>query len=139
MADILHRVGIKASRAKVYEALSSQKGLAGWWPRHTKATPEAGAVNEFRFGELGFNHMKITELTPGTRVRWICVDGAQEWIGTDVSFDLKQQNGLTILLFAQRGWKDPVEFMHYCSTKWARYLLSLKALCETGAGTPYPG
>jgi hypothetical protein len=29
--------------------------------------------------------------------------------------------------------------MHYCSTKWATHLLSLKSLCETGTGTPYPG
>jgi hypothetical protein len=42
------------------------------------------------------------------------------------------------VLFAQRGWKEQVEFMHYCSTKWAAYLLSLKALCETGKGMPYP-
>jgi uncharacterized protein YndB with AHSA1/START domain len=138
MADILHRVGIKAPAATVYEALSSQKGLAGWWTRNTKATPEVGAVNEFRFGELGFSHMKITELTPGTRVSWSCVDGAKEWIGTEPTFELKQQDGVTVVLFAQGGWREPVEFMHYCSTKWATYLLGLKALCERGVGTPYP-
>ena len=48
------------------------------------------------------------------------------------------ENGITVVLFAQRGWKEPVEFMHFCSTKWATYLLSLKSLCETGTGTPYP-
>jgi hypothetical protein len=30
-----------------------------------------------------------------------------------------------------------VEFIHNCNTKWATYLLSLKALRETGRGTPY--
>jgi hypothetical protein len=28
--------------------------------------------------------------------------------------------------------------MHHCSTKWAVFLLSLKALLETGAGSPFP-
>jgi hypothetical protein len=28
--------------------------------------------------------------------------------------------------------------MHYCSTKWAVFLLSLKTLCEKGVGQPYP-
>jgi hypothetical protein len=28
--------------------------------------------------------------------------------------------------------------MHYCSTKWAAYLLGLKNLCEGGKGRPYP-
>jgi hypothetical protein len=82
--------------------------------------------------------MKVIELIPGKRVRWQCVDGAQEWIGTELTFDLKQEAGSTVVLFAQRGWKEQVEFMHYCSTKWATYLLSLKSLCEIGKGTPYP-
>jgi hypothetical protein len=29
--------------------------------------------------------------------------------------------------------------MHHCSTKWAVFLMSLKALVETGNGTPAPG
>ncbi len=28
--------------------------------------------------------------------------------------------------------------MHYCSTKWAVFLLSLKSLLETGKGCPAP-
>ena len=81
--------------------------------------------------------MKVLELQPGKRVRWQSVGGAKEWIGTELSFELSEKDG-TVLLFAQRGWKEQVEFMHYCSTKWATYLLGLKSLCEGGNGTPYP-
>ena len=63
--------------------------------------------------------MKVMELVPGSHVRWQCVDGAPEWIGTELTFDLKQEDGSTIVLFAQRGWKEQAEFMHYCSAKWA--------------------
>jgi uncharacterized protein YndB with AHSA1/START domain len=31
MANIVHRVGIKASSEAVYAALTTQDGLAGWW------------------------------------------------------------------------------------------------------------
>jgi hypothetical protein len=55
-----------------------------------------------------------------------------------VSFDLNEADGESKILFAQRGWREEVEFMHYCSTKWAVYLVGLKALLETGCGTPYP-
>ena len=82
--------------------------------------------------------MKVIELISGKRVKWQCVDGAQEWIGTELTFDLKQEAGSTVVLFAQRGCKEQAEFMHYCSPKWAMYLLSLKSLCEIGKGTPYP-
>jgi uncharacterized protein YndB with AHSA1/START domain len=138
MPDILHRVGINSPPEQVYHALSDEKGLAGWWTTNTKASATVDAIDRFRFGDRGFNDMRVAELVPGKRVKWHCVDGAAEWIGTELTFDLKPDNGLTIVLFAQRGWKEPVEFMHYCSTKWATYLLSLKSLCETGKGAPYP-
>ena len=138
MPDILHRVGIQAPAAKVYRALTEQEGLAGWWTRNVKAPAGVGSVIQFRFDDRGFNDMKVLELQPNRLVRWQCVDGAKEWIGTEFTFDLKKNNGTTALLFAQRGWKEQVEFMHYCSTKWATYLLGLKSLCEGGKGTPYP-
>jgi uncharacterized protein YndB with AHSA1/START domain len=31
MANIIHRIGIKASPDKVYRALATIEGLAGWW------------------------------------------------------------------------------------------------------------
>jgi hypothetical protein len=36
------------------------------------------------------------------------------------------------------SWKEPVEFMHHCSTKWGVFLLSLKSLLETGKGAAWP-
>ena len=45
---------------------------------------------------------------------------------------------MTILVFGHRNWKEPVEFMAHCSMKWAVFLLSLKALVETGKGKPAP-
>jgi len=53
-------------------------------------------------------------------------------------FDLRQDGDYTTVLFAHRGWREPAEFMHHCSTKWAGFLLSLKALVETGTGAPAP-
>ena len=40
--------------------------------------------------------------------------------------------------FTHQGWAEPVEFLSHCSTKWAVFLLSLKALIETGTGSPAP-
>ena len=44
----------------------------------------------------------------------------------------------TSVLFKHEGWKEPVEFMHHCSTKWGSFLMSLKSLVETGEGAPAP-
>ena len=137
MPDILHRVGIKSSMDDTYKALTTLEGLSGWWTNDTQGESKAGGVLRFRFGAGGFD-MKVLELRPATSVLWQVVDGPEEWIGTKVSWELKQQDGYTIILFKHQGWREPVEFMHHCSTKWAVFLMSLKSLLETGKGSPDP-
>jgi uncharacterized protein YndB with AHSA1/START domain len=140
--DILHRVGIKAPADRVYHALTTREGLAGWWTEDVKAENKIGGALHFAFTaegvELGFFDMKVVELDPGRRVQWQVVDGPPEWLGSRIGFDLKQEGDYCIVMFKHQGWKDAVEFMHHCSTKWATYLMSLKALVETGTGRPNP-
>jgi uncharacterized protein YndB with AHSA1/START domain len=135
--DILHRVGIQAAPGNVYAALTTLKGLSDWWTRDTKGETGAGGVIQFRFPVGGFD-MKVIELDPGKRVLWHVVGGPEEWIGTNVSWELRQEGDWTMVLFKHQGWKEPVEFMHHCSTKWAMFLMSLKALIETGKGALSP-
>jgi uncharacterized protein YndB with AHSA1/START domain len=136
--DILHRVGIKSSLNDAYNALTTREGLSGWWTDDTQGEGAVGDVLKFRFGSLGFFDMKVLELDPGRRVLWQVVDGPQEWIGTRVVWDLRQEEDYATVLFRHEGWQEPVEFMHHCSTKWAVFLMSLKALLETGKGAPFP-
>ena len=142
MPDILHRVGIKSSLGDVYKALTTHDGLAAWWTNNTQGESKVGGVVPFRFSsggaEIGGFDMKVLELDPAKRALWQVVDGPAEWIGTKVSFDLKQVGDYVIVLFKHQGWKEPVEFMHHCSTKWAIYLMSLKSLMENGKGAPNP-
>jgi uncharacterized protein YndB with AHSA1/START domain len=138
MVDILHKVGIKSSSLDgVYRALTTLDGLSGWWTNDTKGETKVGGIIEFRFGPGGID-MKVIELQPNKRVLWEVVAGPEEWIGTTVSFDLRQEADWTIILFKHEGWKEPVEFMHHCTTKWGVFLLSLKSLLETGKGSPAP-
>jgi uncharacterized protein YndB with AHSA1/START domain len=140
MPDILHKAGVKSSSPRaVYAALTTLDGLSGWWTTDTQGDgSKIGGVLKFRFGAGGFD-MKVLELRPGQRVLWQVIDGPAEWIGTTISFDIAERDGWTIVLFKHAGWKEPVEFMHHCSTKWAVFLLSLKSLLETGKGAPHPG
>lgn len=137
MVDIIHKVGIASSAPReVFDALTTIDGLAGWWTEETQGEVEVGGVIEFRFAPGGFD-MKVLESNPD-RVRWLVVDGPEEWLGTTISFDLRQDGDTTIVLFQHHGWREPVEFMYHCSTKWAIYLMSLKSLIETGKGAPAP-
>ncbi len=143
MADILHRVGIKSSLDEVYKALATPEGLAAWWTNNTQGESKVGGALKFRFSdrggtEIGGFDMKVLELQPAKRVLWQVVDGPEEWIGTKISWDLKQDGDYAIVLFKHQGWKEPAEFMHHCSTKWGMFLMSMKSLVETGKGAPSP-
>jgi uncharacterized protein YndB with AHSA1/START domain len=138
MPDILHRVAIKSAPNDTYRALTTLEGLAGWWTTDTQGNCNVGGVIQFRFGTRGSIDMKVLELDPAKRVLWQVVGGPQDWIGTKVSFEFTQDDDFTIILFKHQGWKEPIEFMHHCSTKWALFLMSMKSLVETGKGAPYP-
>jgi uncharacterized protein YndB with AHSA1/START domain len=137
MADILHRVGIRSSPDEVYKALTARESLAAWWTNNTQGESKVGEMLQFRFGAGGID-MKVLALDPAKRVLWQVVDGPEEWIGTKVSWELRQEGDYSILLFKHQDWKEPVEFMHHCSTKWGIFLMSLKSLLETGKGAPAP-
>lgn len=82
--------------------------------------------------------MEVLELDPAGHVRWRVTDGPAEWIGTEIDWALSRTDEYTIVLFKHEGWREPVEFMHHCSTKWALFLMSLKEYVETGHGSPAP-
>ncbi|GAA4320003.1 SRPBCC domain-containing protein [Compostibacter hankyongensis] len=135
MADIRHNVVIKAAPEKIYEALTTQEGLSGWWAKQTVARPEEGFVNVFTFGDFR-NEMKVTVLDPGKRVEWLCIRSIDEWMGTNISFELEERNERTLLRFAHSGWRAITDTFAGCNYDWGRFMTSLKSYCETGKGTP---
>ncbi|GAB3262708.1 SRPBCC family protein [Nocardioides dilutus] len=141
MVDILHRVGVTRPIGEVYTALTTLEGLAGWWTEDTTGDPAPGGVIRFRFAgapEPGGFDMSVREAVPDKLVLWEVVAGPEEWVGTTVRFELRQEDEWTIVLFQHAGWREPVEFMSHCSTKWATFLMSLKGLLEGGEGRPAP-
>lgn len=136
--SIYHRLLIKAPAEKVYEALTTQEGLAGWWTPDTTAKPEIGSLSRFAFGPDYFKLMKVEELTPYSKVKWRCTKGFEDWIGTSLSFELEPHAKGTILLFHHDGWAACTPEFASCSFDWALFFRSLKSLCETGNGFPYP-
>ncbi len=133
MPDIVHRVGINCRPARVYAALATVNGLSHWWTTATRGKAGQGGLIDF-----GFCKMRVRAAVPGRKVPWQCAAGPREWVGTEVIFDLVWKQRQTFVLFQHAGWKQRVEFMHHCSTKWATFLLSLRNWLERGEGHPAP-
>ncbi|HEX6177878.1 MAG TPA: SRPBCC domain-containing protein [Thermoanaerobaculia bacterium] len=143
MVDITHRIGITSSATQVYDALTSLRGLSNWWTEEVQGDGKLGGRIDFAFragnGDLkGRMVMEVQQLVDQRDVRWRCVEGPDEWVGTDVTFELSEQGDQTILLFGHRNWREAVEFTSHCSMKWATFLLSLREYVETGSGRPSP-
>jgi len=138
MADIRHRVGINAPQLRVGEMVGTRDGLRGWWTRDVEGEAKVGGRLSFYFGRPEPSAvMEVTELTPD-RVAWRCVEGPSEWMDTTVTFDVRSAGDETVVLFTHAGWREPVDFMHHCSTKWGVLLVGLKHGLEGGKATPYP-
>jgi uncharacterized protein YndB with AHSA1/START domain len=139
MADILHRVGINVPVQKVYEALTTVDGIASWWTRDAEGGADLGGKLVLYFGKPEPSAvMEVIEVDTNRLVSWQCIDGPAEWVGTRVDFVLKESDNETVLVFTHSNWKEPVEFMHHCSTKWAQFLIGLKLLLEGGESASHP-
>jgi len=138
MSDIRHRIGISVPQAEVHAALGTRAGLEKWWTETVEGESAVGESLRFFFGgEEASATMEVVELTPD-RIVWRCTQGPDEWLDTTVTYDLKHANDETVILFSHAGWREPVEFMHHCSTKWGSFLLDMKDGLEGGKAKPFP-
>ena len=138
MVDILHEVTIAASPEKVYQALTDQSDLQGWWTEHATAKAQTGTVSEFSFyGGMAVFRLNVDELEPGQKVYWSVKEAVPGWDNTRITWDLAENEGQTTLRFGHRNWASTDGIYASVSYNWAWYMTSLKAYVETGTGTPH--
>lgn len=137
MLEIKHLFHIAATREVVYGELSTVQGIASWWNSETSGDGSLGGTIELRFGPSNVMTMKVTALEPGRTVEWEFLSGANDWAGNRARFDLDENDGKTRVRFSHSGWK--VQDDNYAATNfsWARYLMSLRQLCQTGQGEAF--
>jgi uncharacterized protein YndB with AHSA1/START domain len=137
MASIKHYLVINASAEKVYKALTTKNGVAGWWTPDTAIGEKIGDQNEFNFGSKYRNVMTIKKLIPNEQVEWQCEIGDKEWVGTELIFEIEEREDSSMVRFTHRDWKEETDFFASCNYQWGYYLRSLKQYCETSKGTPF--
>lgn len=137
MAAIKHFLEIECDAGVVFNAVTRQEGIAGWWTPETVTEPVEGSISEFKFGDRYHNKMRIARLEPNRSVEWECLEGDDEWIGTRIVFDLEKRRGKTVLRFRHGDWRAETDFFASCNYNWGYYMHSLKQYCETGEGTPF--
>lgn len=142
MIDIKHKIGIKGTKEKVFNALGAPGGIANWWTKQVKGDSHVGGRIHFSFSErFAPNYdilAEIVKLTRPEKVVWKVLEGPLEWVGTEIAFKLETIPGGTIVHFTHSNWRESTDFMAQCTTKWGIFLMSLKEFIETGKGHPFP-
>lgn len=113
MADIFHYVRMSASADDVFRAVTEDGLLRPWW----------GTESPFA--------LSCVARADGACVVWHCVEGPDEWVGTDISFAFARDGGETVVRFAHKNWREASDAFARCTTKWGRVLLALKSRVET--------
>ncbi len=135
--DILHSVAIKTTPERLYEAITSERGLAAWWTPQTKAQPSVGAFNEFGFGPELVISFRVEQLEPGRRVVWSAEDVPPDWQNTRISFEITPGDGSTGFRFCHSGYAAGCANYGLYNYLWGHWVRSLKLLLETGTGEPF--
>lgn len=138
MNTIIHTVHIHASRTAVYDALTTEAGVTGWWTTKARLEPGEGGVIQFAFHGDFHPEMRQTRLEPAELVEWRCVGGHDNWQDNAFTFVLREADAETSLRFTQHYARelDDDTYGTY-NFNWGYYLNSLKRLCEDGVGTPF--
>ncbi|MEZ5142394.1 MAG: SRPBCC domain-containing protein [Acidimicrobiales bacterium] len=139
MADIVHELDIAAPPDRVFEAVTTQEGLASWWTTDVSTTGTLGSEAVFGFeGHTQEMRMRIEALEPPELVQWTCLHGPDEWVDTTIAFRIEPGAvGTSSVVRLWHGdWEYEDGIMPRVSFRWAIALESLRLYLETGTGDP---
>jgi uncharacterized protein YndB with AHSA1/START domain len=132
---------INAPREKVYQALTTNHAIAGWWTGKVQGVHVEGGTVRLEFEGPGhIIDMRVEELRDPERVSWTCLthNFFPEWPSTKLNFALSSESEASCKLsFEHLGLKANCECYGDCSRGWDHFLPSLASFCETGVGSPW--
>lgn len=142
--DITHNLHINANTQTIYNAVSTEKGINGWWSKECSVGEAEGENSLLKFDkqgttvEMGF---RTVTLSPNKKVVWECISMPNpSWVGTKIITEINEtENGCAVVFshsnFADK-WKGQEPFEQTKGT-WNHFVASLVSFCEGGEGQPW--
>lgn len=127
------------------EVFNAINNVRAWWGAGIIGCAEkVGDEFTYRHKNLHYTVQKIKEVVPEKRVVWLVTDcrlsfieKQDEWVGTEICFEITQEADQTKLLFIHHGLVPQCACFEACSGGWNYYLKdSLSKLITTGKGEP---
>ena len=129
------------------EAFDAINNVRGWWSGNIEgSTNKLGDEWAYRYEDIHFSKLKITEFIPNKKVVWTVLESSlnfvkdkSEWNGTKITFEISKKGDKTEVRFTHIGLAPVFECYDACSTAWGGYIKgSLRKLITTGKGEPNP-
>jgi uncharacterized protein YndB with AHSA1/START domain len=137
--SLVHQVNVKATPDTIYQAVSTERGLASFWTSDSKAETSVGSTATFGFGGPS-QRMKIDELASAKRVKWTALPDFPNWGDTTVTWEIKPaENGQTSVTFRHTNWPAAVtaDDLGSINYTWGMVVDRLRQYAETGKPVPY--
>lgn len=142
--DITYNLTIKTLPKTVYNAVSSENGIKGWWSKECTVGSAKGEKSLLKFNkqgtivEMGF---KTISLDTNKKVIWECIENANlAWLGTQIITEIEEIDGTSKVKFSHEGfdekWKGNDAF-EMTKGGWDHFMKSLIDFCENGKGQPW--
>ncbi len=142
--DIKHNLFIKAAPDEIYHAVSTQKGITGWWSKDCTVGENEGEKSHLKFNKQGtIVEMEfLTEtLVPNKKVVWESIQNVNSsWKGTKIITEISIADGGANVVFSHAGFDDKwagQESFEMTKQGWDHFVKSLVSYCETGEGQPW--
>ncbi len=129
------------------EVFAAINNVRGWWSKEIEGrTDKLGARFDYHYRDVHRSSFKITGFEPGRKVVWRVEDNffnfvkdRNEWIGTDIVFEIVRKGETTEVRFTHVGLVPKYECYEVCSDAWGSYITgSLRNLITRGKGQPNP-
>lgn len=136
-APILHKVLIRAPREKVYDAMTTAKGLDGWFTKGSFVDRRVGGKVIFRWKDWGVDKVTTESDCPIIEVKVPERFVFKWWEDhfTTVEMDFKEVEEGTVVSVKESGYQDTkkghVRCLD-CATGWGEALTLLKFYVEHG-------
>ncbi len=136
-ADIFHTLPVRARPDRVFDAMTSDAGLARWWARAASGSPVVGAEYRLDFGPGYQWTALVRSVEAGRSLEWEMTDATDDWRGSRVGFELRPDGNRTWVNFHHTGWPGVTEHYRVSNCCWAAYLRILRRWLEHGEEVPY--
>lgn len=140
--DIVHNFRIESTAQQVFDALTTETGIRGWWCGNCTVPQQVGEVLVVRFTEynvvMGF---RIEEMETPFRLTWRAVEnGNPAFLDTVIHFNIEQLEGEVQFSFSHTNWdeiwKGKPNYEQSRET-WKHFMKSLRNYLEKGEGQPW--